>query len=434
MNRYIVVMMLGIAGLGLGVRADAEEIPTQKGPLVYEFNLQGPLTVESERMSTQGMIQEIAASWEFAGEVRLEVSANAGNAYTRITNGQILNEGFIPGNQLCFKADIPAGSMLKNVTLGYKDTSGVSAFLRNQELAAFKYHKTINISGSNEELFNYPVKIKIAKENVREDFKDVRFTASDGQTPLDYYLESRGGLNLPYSDDSADFWVKVPQIPAEGTKINVYYGNENAKDESSPEKVFAFYDDFNSAKLDETKWQLRSELDRVCNLKDGQLQLKGCSIISRNFKMRKGVLEFKAKAEKNAAIQAICRGVFSERSAYPFEQMVYSSAFAGAEHTIAVNDVAKLNIGNPIQPLTDYIYKVIVGTTGITFERYSDDYEKQAEIRFLDTYTLDDGYIGLKSSTAIFEAGSVYFDWIRVRPYVEVEPKAITRIEKEMNT
>lgn len=412
--------MFGIAGLSLGVRAGAEEIHAQQGPLVYEFNLKGPLTVESERMSTQGMIQAIAASWEFEGEVRLEVSANAGNAYVKITNGQILNEGFIPGNQLCFKADIPAGSMLKNVTLGYKDTSGAVRFSRNQELAGFKYHKSINISGSNEELFNYPVKIKIAKENVREDFKDVRFTSSDGATALAYYLEG-------VSPSGASLFVKVPQIPKEGTRINVYYGNENAKDESHPEKVFAFYDDFNSLKLDTTKWQLRSELDKVCNLKDGALQLKGCAIISRNFKMKKGILEFKARAERNAAIQAISRGVFTGRSAYPFEQMVYSSAFAGAEHTIAVNDVAKLNIGNPIQPLTDYIYKVIVSSEGITFERYSSDYDKQAEIRFLDTYTLDEGYIGLKAEVSLFDSGSAYFDWVRVRPYTEVEPKEMNR-------
>lgn len=421
MNRYAAVMMLVAVGLGLGLEANAEEINTQQVPLIYEFNLKGPLTLESERMTVQGTIKTISASWDFEGEVRLEVSANAGSSYAKIINGQILNEGFIPGNQLCFRANVPEGSVIKSVTLGYEDTSGASRFLRSKELAAFKYNKAINISGSSEELFNYPLKIRIGKDvkcegDVEPDFRDIRFAAADGQTLLNYYLEP-----------SSIFWVKIPQIPEEGVTIYMYYGNKEAVTLSNPERVFPFFDDFNSKELNQAKWQVRQELEKTCGLKDGRLQLKGGSVIARNFKMKKGVLEFKAKAEKNAAIQAICRGVFTGRSVYPSEQMVYSSAYPGAEHTIAVNDVAKLNIGNPIQPYTDYIYKAIVGSAGITFERYSGDYEKQAEIRFLDTYTSDEGYIGLKAGVSFFDSGNVYFDWVRARPYAEVEPKAVEK-------
>lgn len=275
--------------------------------------------------------------------------------------------------------------------------------------------KAIDISGASEELFDYPVRIELANSG------NIRFTAGDGSTPLAYYIEEKGDVSetSPFS-----FWVKVPHIPKEGTKIYVYYNaviasaaKQSRNDNNDGNKVFPFFEGFDSQALDETKWQLRPELDKVCNLKDGYLELKSCSIISRSFKMKKGILEFKARAEKNAAVQAIARGVIN-RFGNPSEQMVYSSGYHGAEHTIAVNDVAKLNIANPIQPDTDYVYKVIVNDEGLTFERYSGDYEKQAEIRFLDTYTLEEGYIGLKSS-----AGRVYFDWVRARPYVEVEPE-----------
>ena len=50
--------------------------------------------------------------------------------------------------------------------------------------------------------------------------------------------------------------------------------------------------------------------------------------------------------------------------------------------------------------------------------------KKQAEIKFLDVGNFTEGYIGLKADAAVFNAGSVYFDWIRARPYVEVEPVA----------
>jgi hypothetical protein len=143
--------------------------------------------------------------------------------------------------------------------------------------------------------------------------------------------------------------------------------------------------------------------------------------------MRKGVLEFKAKSEPNAAIQAIAKGFVNKQFGVTSEQMVYSSAYPGAEHTIAINDVAKLNIGKPIEPMKDYNYRVIVNNEGIAFERYSDNNEKQAEIKFLDTYQVNEGYIGLRAASSPFNGGSVYFDWVRVRPYAAVEPKAVEK-------
>lgn len=209
--------------------------------------------------------------------------------------------------------------------------------------------------------------------------------------------------------------------------IYVYYGRDcpRQSDKDSclkgtvPEyldgaKVFSFFDDFSGTNLNAEKWQARYGLKKIAELKDGYLALRDCVLLSRQFKMKYGILEFKARAEENASIQAILKG--------KLELAVYSSAYPGAEHTIAINDMAKLNIGKPIQPLTYYIYKVIVNPQGVIFERYSQDYEKQAEIHFLDIGGQDEASLGLKADAAPFNGGSVYFDWVRVRPYVEVEP------------
>ena len=155
------------------------------------------------------------------------------------------------------------------------------------------------------------------------------------------------------------------------------------------------------------------------------MQLKDCLVVTRNFKTKEAILEFKAKAEENVGIQVGVRSKVNAQGLAAYEQIVYSSNYPGAEHTIAINNIAKVNIGKPIEPLTYYMYKATINPTGILFERYSENQqEKQAVIKFLDVGNIDEGYIGLKSDAAAFNAGSVYFDWIRARPYVEVEPVA----------
>ena len=410
MNKYTVGMILGLIGAGLNFEAQANQV-LEQAPFIYTYNLPGPFSLESEIITTAGTIKSISASAEFSGEVRLEVSANGGLDYTRIINGVPLAAGFIPGNQLRFKANIAAESILKKITLGYADSSGALRLLHNPELAGFKKHKSFSISGANKELFNYPLKFKTADGVSSE---GIYFTAADGQTPLAYYQESKDVV-----------WVKLPEIPKEGTRIEFYSGNKEAKDTSRPTEVFTFFDDFNAPVLDVGKWQLRQELKGKYSLQDGYLKLTGCAVIARDFRMKAGILEFKAKVEKNAAIQAIVHGALAANLTYPSEEMVYSSAYPGAEHTIAINDVVKLNVGNAITPLTDYIYRAVLNDAGIIFERYGQDYIKQAEIRFLESYRNEAGYIGLKADGALLDGGSVYFDWVRVRPYTEVEPQIV---------
>ncbi len=441
MNKYTIGLIVGVLSAGLTLQAQAQGLsPSEaKGtvPMVFEYNLAGPTTIESAPIQTAGTIKTISASYDFEGEVTLEVSANAGTSYTKIINGKPLTDGFIAGNTLCFKVNIPQGSILKKITLGFTDSSGVKKIFRNPDIYKFKYHKPIFIAGSNEELFNYPVKINL-------DRRDVYFTAADGQTPLYYYLEEGSRFSVLGSGDYANTknleprtqydncWVKIPQIPKEGITIYLYCGDKQGLPPQGtvPEyldanKVFPLFDDFSQAKLDETKWQVLPGLKKEYNLKDGQLQLKDCLILSRDFTMKQGILEFKAKAQDNASIQAVLREKVTNQKTLPIEVIVYSSNYPGAEHTIAINGVAKLNIGKPITPLTYYIYKVIVNEDGIIFERYSENYKKEAEIQFLDVGGLEQDYIGLKADAALVNAGSVYFDWVRVRPFVEVEPKVV---------
>ena len=408
MNRYTAGMIMGVLSAGLIFEAQAGQTLEQQAPLIFEYNLSGPAAVESEIISASGTIKTIFLSYESEGRVSLEVSTDAGRAYSKIINGQPLSEGFIPGNELCFRATIAKDSVLKKITLGYTDSSGASRLYRNPDLADYKYHKEIYISGASRELFNYPLSVSLRGE-AEAISGNIYFTAADGQTPLYYYLENQ---KICY--------VKVPQIPKEGATIYLYYDKSDKNSRCpylDPDKVFPFFEDFNQPTLNAEKWEVAPGLKKEYSIKDGYLHLKDGLILSRNLKIKQGIIEFKAKAEPNAGIQVMVSS----------EQAVYSSNYPGAEHTIAINDISKLNVSNPIQPLTYYIYKVARNPSGIIFERYGQDYELQAQIQFLDVENLNEGRIGLKANAAPFNPGSVYFDWVRARPYVEVGPKVMEK-------
>ncbi|MDD5097935.1 MAG: DUF2341 domain-containing protein, partial [Candidatus Omnitrophica bacterium] len=400
---------------GLNLQAQANQV-LELAPFVFEYNLNGPQEIESEKITTSGIIKTIFVSYESVGQVRLEVSANAGIAYAKIINGQPLLGGFVPGNQLRLKINIGQNSSLKKLILGFTDSSGVQRLLHNPDLANYKYHQEIKISGGSQELFNYPLHLNVTRD-------DLYFTAADGQTPLYYYLENK-----------TNCYVNVLQISKEGTKIYMHYNDIIASPERAKQsrnynyndgnKVFPFFEDFNAETLDAEKWEIISGFKKEHSLKDGYLKLKDCLFLTRNFKTKQAIIEFKAKVEENASIQVVVRSKANAQGLPAYEQIVYSSNYPGAEHTIAINNIAKINVSKPIEPLTYYMYKATLNASGILFERSSENYKKQAAIKFFDVGNLEEGYLGIKSEAAALNAGNVYFDWIRARPYVEVEPMA----------
>jgi len=66
-------------------------------------------------------------------------------------------------------------------------------------------------------------------EKCKTDFGDIRFTASDGTTELEHWLEEK------VNSDYALFWVKIPNIPADPDTITIYvfYGKDDATSAST---------------------------------------------------------------------------------------------------------------------------------------------------------------------------------------------------------
>jgi hypothetical protein len=87
--------------------------------------------------------------------------------------------------------------------------------------------------------------------STRSDCGDIRFTDSDAQTLISYWIES--GCNTA----STKIWVKVPSIPTNLTKtIYVYYGNSGATSQSNGDATFDLFDDFLGTSLNTSKWTL----------------------------------------------------------------------------------------------------------------------------------------------------------------------------------
>jgi len=99
-------------------------------------------------------------------------------------------------------------------------------------------------------------------DHCKSDFGDVRFTTSDSTTLLNYYIEKK------VDNDSAIFWVRIPDNLDSDKDIYCYYGNPGAEAESNADDTFIFYDDFESGNLD--KWSVDPQGGSISIVTDSQ--------------------------------------------------------------------------------------------------------------------------------------------------------------------
>ncbi len=136
--------------------------------------------------------------------------------------------------------------ILYNTIIVKKDDAYVTLKQTSNWLSGWSYRRPISISeNSGNKLTDYQVRIVLNSSNFdfsKSDGSDVRFTDSDGLTLLDYWIEKWDSVS-----EEAIIWVKVPDIPASGTKtIYMYYGNPSASSLSNGSAVFEFFDDLES--------------------------------------------------------------------------------------------------------------------------------------------------------------------------------------------
>lgn len=112
---------------------------------------------------------------------------------------------------------------------------------------SWQYRQPVIIDNSSNpsDLFSYQIKLAITSPNtdfwsgVEADARSVRFTDSDKSTLLEFWIE-----RFDSSGQTADFWIRVPLIPASSQKtVYIYYGNASSSPSGDGNSTFIFFDD-----------------------------------------------------------------------------------------------------------------------------------------------------------------------------------------------
>lgn len=148
-------------------------------------------------------------------------------------------------------------------------------------LEGWDHRKSITINNTGDTLTNHPIKftihrgigvdsgedVYVGSSGCEEDYDDIRFTQSDAETLLDYWIEES-------NSDSATIWVEINSIiGSDDTTLYLYYGNSDASPVSDGSATFSFFDDFDTLNLD-TVWE-RVNSSGTCYVSDSTLTLFG---------------------------------------------------------------------------------------------------------------------------------------------------------------
>jgi hypothetical protein len=126
---------------------------------------------------------------------------------------------------------------------------------------SYRMQIVVRNSSSSNTLTNYQVKVSLRRNNfhfsdARSGGQDLRFTADDGTTALNYWIEY-----FSAAAESAVVWVKIPHVAAaDSAVIFMYYGNPLGSSSSSGNATFEFFDDFESGFGLRTGWSVKAQL------------------------------------------------------------------------------------------------------------------------------------------------------------------------------
>jgi hypothetical protein len=132
-------------------------------------------------------------------------------------------------------------------------------------LSGWTHRKKVTLSRASGAVTNYQMKLLVGESsgaigedvncegNCKSDFSDLRFTTSDEETLLSYYIESITGVT---PNQIATVWVEFNSIGTGATTFYMYYGKADATAVSDIDDAFIFGDDLSqdTAGNDPSKW------------------------------------------------------------------------------------------------------------------------------------------------------------------------------------
>ena len=267
-----------------------------------------------------------------------------------------------------------------------------------------------------------PLSIVDCEGNCASDFDDIRFTTSDGETLLDYWIESIQGIT---PNQVARIWVEFDSIGTSNTTFYMYYGNESAVAYSNGDDTFLFFDDFNDNSIDSGKWTKRTENGTITE-QNSRLEIdsstgadygQSCLDSSGYTTFREGIIEGKVYFAVNTLGEIGFRGGADNTG---YKARFDSRASQGTSHLkppYADWSVIGTVFGAIMPYSIWHNFKLTVYDDDSTCTMIT-DCNKQRKTNTSTTYATQSGRISLQNHYGNYS----YFEDIRVREYLAIEP------------
>jgi len=294
-------------------------------------------------------------------------------------------------------------------------------------LAGWSYRKSHIINSTDGAGTNYQVKIKVhydsgtdSGENVylnekcKTDFGDIRFTKSDGETELDYWMEEKEDSNY------AIFWVEiVDDLSSSNVTIYIYYGKSDASTTSNGDDTFLFFDDFEGTELDTNKWTKSGSgsvtvSGGICKVIGGGGTAEEIESITfgesgqgLRWRSRHKYSHFETQCYEHAKLQIDSNNYPAQISSYSGDKRFYSRASGTTSYTTYSS--------NPLV-YHDWEIRWISGKSVLDVDDGAETVTKTNNIPNPNTAYLR--YITDKDSSDYI----IYIDWVFIAKYVDPEP------------
>jgi hypothetical protein len=249
----------------------------------------------------------------------------------------------------------------------------------------------------------------------RMDFRDLRFTAADGTSLLDYWMQEEVDGNY------AVFWVKISaDLSVSNATIYLYYGKSDATTTSNGENTFIFFDDFLGSSIDLNKWASRQG---DVSVNGSELILTGTTPFSN-----RGVIDSLTSFGSNSAVHTRARTSAESIVTMHFCGMRENGSWdnrAGDTWTTGGANVVAL------EAVTNNVSTVSYATlSNITVSHQYETAWKPGESRFYQDGALKatvTSNVPDVSQVATFQEGQTpgtycYVDWCFVTKWVDPEP------------
>lgn len=294
------------------------------------------------------------------------------------------------------------------------------------------YRKSITLSRASGAVSNYQMKILVGESsgaagedvdcggNCKSDFSDLRFTAADGTTLLDYWIESVSGTT---PNQLAAIWVEFDSIGTGDTTFYMYYGYASATAVSNGDNTFILFDDFEDGSINGSKWTNPGSWSEGSGV---------LSKLANNTNTNHALLSVNTYASSiaihaRAKVGSDWSNEYGWGNAVIFDQTWATSGFLAGHFLDATFDYYRMS--KYPGPVTATTTESIVADTWYNYELrviasdqkfFVNGTQKAALTQAIPTDPTKVGLVCTRTSAS--SAYTSYFDWVFVRKCLATEP------------